>query len=617
MECKQYNIVLIEDNKSHSDYIVSILEKEGFSVKTFFDGKSAIKYLKHPDIFPDAILTNNYLPDIEGTRIIEYFTKADYLYAFIILTGSNSIELAVNAMKLGALNYIAKSLNLKDELGLLVRKTIAYNQERRHKNELEYKLQENEELFRRHYQNLPIPTFTWKYESDEFVLLECNEAARIQTDNRIDEYVGMKASKVFKQVPAVVEHLFDCLHSKQVIQTEGEYTFQTTQLTRYLKTTYVSISDVLVMVHTEDITERKRAEKKLVETYSQLKTIFETIPAAINIIDQDFRVIECNEQMLKIFRLESKDDIIGQKCCKHCALNELDACEASQLGYFKHAVMVSETSFLQDERIYKIISNTIFKAGGIPAGTVEVIVDITTEKKAEEQFRELNAMKDKLFSIIGHDLRSPIGSMKKLVKYMQKSVQNQDTKRLSEMLAVIQSTANSTYYLLENLLSWAKSQNTDISFHPETCNLYGICEEVFSLFAEQAVNKEIQLHNTIDEGFDIVADSNMISTVLRNLVNNAIKFTKPGKNIYVTAKRSEGVAVMIIKDEGVGIDNDLIDDLFTPSGFYTSYGTEGEKGSGLGLLLCKEFVDKHGGEIIVESKLGEGTSFYVSLPQNI
>lgn len=614
MQKSRYNIVLIEDNKVHTEYILSVLQEKEYNVKTFENGRTAITYLKSPEVFPDAVLTDNYLSDTEGTRIIEYFTKHGYNYAFIILTGSNSIDLAVKAMKLGALNYIAKSLNLKDELSILVEKTILHNRDLLHKKDLEKQLQDREELFRRHYQNLPVPTFTWRCEDGDFVLIEYNQSASKLTDNNISQMLHARASTIFQAKPSILHRLHECYNTKQLIQAEENYTFISTGKTKFLKTTYVSVSDDIIMVHMEDISERRIAQQKLLETYNQLKIIFETIPAAINIIDETFTITECNERMLEILNKKRKEEVVGEKCCLSCKLKMSNNCAAPSVIALEQDVRVTGSNVLLNERVYKVFTNPIMNSDGQHAGFVEIIVDITAEKEVEEKLRELNATKDKLFSIIGHDLRSPIGGLKKLLELILKSLKNSKTERLSEMLEVTKSTANSVYYLLENLLSWAKSQSNEVSFKPNIWDFSEICNESVQLFTDLALQKNIALLIDVEPGTMVYADRNMLSTILRNLLSNAIKFSQYDKKVHISAQYADMAVEIAVKDEGRGISAEDKQKLFNRSHFFSTFGTGGEKGSGLGLVLCKEFVDKHSGRIWVDSELGKGSCFRFTLP---
>lgn len=241
------------------------------------------------------------------------------------------------------------------------------------------------------------------------------------------------------------------------------------------------------------------------------------------------------------------------------------------------------------------------------------------KEKAEEneiQLKELNATKDKLFSIIAHDLRSPFNS---ILGYSSLLINEKNEKRSEEHLKslnIINSSANNTLVLLDNLLSWAKSQSGQIILIPEKIVLASIINEVLEFVNSTAKFKKISLNHDPSGEIEVFTDQNILKTVLRNLISNSIKFTKPGGNINVFAISKQKKVEITVSDDGVGMNNETKNKLFKFDTNYTSVGTENEKGSGLGLVLCKEFVEKLGGEIWLESEEGVGSDFKFTLPLN-
>ncbi len=257
----------------------------------------------------------------------------------------------------------------------------------------------------------------------------------------------------------------------------------------------------------------------------------------------------------------------------------------------------------------KVLANQLVKL-------LELRISLIELNKSEQKLKELNATKDKLFSIIGHDLRGPIGGFKTLIELLISDYDLSDSKSLMDSLKAIQKTANSTYDLLENLLAWAKSQRNEIVFAPEKIKLKEITLLTIDLFAELSKNKQINIIYDVPEDTIIFADKNMLMTVLRNLISNAIKFTSKGKQIRIIADKNDNEHIITIKDEGTGIKPENLTKLFKNTEHLSTYGTNGEKGSGLGLLLCKDFIEKHNGKIWVESELGKGSAFIFTLPVN-
>jgi signal transduction histidine kinase len=250
-------------------------------------------------------------------------------------------------------------------------------------------------------------------------------------------------------------------------------------------------------------------------------------------------------------------------------------------------------------------------------------IDITDRKIAEKKLKELtnelkasNAAKDKFFSIMAHDLRSPFSSIAGLSELMIDEAPSLDTDEIIKYATVIHTSAVNTLLLLENLLDWALMQRRQIFFTPESIVLNDLVKEIFDLVNESAFQKSITLFDKIPNQFIINGDQNMIKTLIRNLVYNAIKFTMPGGSVEISAVVNTDEIQISVTDTGIGISSGDIEKLFNISTSYSNRGTSNEKGTGLGLILCKDFVDKHNGRIWIESKLGVGTTIVFTLPKN-
>jgi signal transduction histidine kinase len=245
---------------------------------------------------------------------------------------------------------------------------------------------------------------------------------------------------------------------------------------------------------------------------------------------------------------------------------------------------------------------------------LELRISLIELRKSEEKLKELNATKDKLFSIIGHDLRGHISGFKSLVELMISDFDLSDSKNLMDVLHIIQKSAASTYDLLENLLAWANSQRNEIVYSPEEIKLNEVVLFSVDLFNELTQNKGITIINNIPNNTIVFADKNMLMIVLRNIISNAIKFTANGKQIIISTYSKGNQQIVKIQDEGTGILPENLLKLFKNTEHITTYGTIGEKGCGLGLLLCKDFIEKNSGEIWVESEIDKGSVFSFSLP---
>lgn len=233
---------------------------------------------------------------------------------------------------------------------------------------------------------------------------------------------------------------------------------------------------------------------------------------------------------------------------------------------------------------------------------------------SEKELKELNSGKDKFLSIIAHDLRSPFSSLIGLSQFLAEEIESLTASEISSFAQGILKASTGTYDLLENLLNWSRLQMGRMEFKPEEANLSALIEESLGVFQAQALNKDILLSSDIADNIILQCDTDMIRTVLRNLVSNAIKFTYPGGRVRIKAIKENGYAVVSVSDTGLGIPESDMVKLFRIDKKVSTPGTEDEKGTGLGLLLSKEFLDKHKGIISVESRLNEGSTFTFTLP---
>ncbi len=235
-------------------------------------------------------------------------------------------------------------------------------------------------------------------------------------------------------------------------------------------------------------------------------------------------------------------------------------------------------------------------------------------KESEHNLKESNKQKDMFFSIIAHDLRSPFTSLLGFTQFMVHEADTLTKEEFREFSASIDKTARNVYNLLENLLQWARMKTGKMEFAPSKTNLYEIITDIIDLYQPNAFKKKIKLLHECGTKKYVLADTNMLSTVFRNLVSNAIKFTRENGTIKITTKEKNNFIEVAIQDNGVGIPKENLKKLFKIDENISTVGTNQERGTGLGLVLCKEFVEKNGGEIKVESHDKKGSSFIFTIP---
>lgn len=238
--------------------------------------------------------------------------------------------------------------------------------------------------------------------------------------------------------------------------------------------------------------------------------------------------------------------------------------------------------------------------------------------QTKEKLEKINSEKDKFFSIIAHDLRSPLSSFVGLTKLIVEDYHSFDDQELQEMIVEMRNSSSNVYKLLENLLEWSRLQRGAIKFEPEPIDLAYLIDQNIALQKEPANLKSINLLNLIDKKCYIEADMTMLNTIVRNLLSNAIKFTPKGGEVKIgTLDKTEGNnTIIFIQDTGIGIEKENIEKIFDMGHKFNRPGTDGEPSSGLGLLLCKEFIEKHEGRIWIESEVGKGSTFYFTMKRN-
>ncbi|MFZ1289467.1 MAG: PAS domain S-box protein [Melioribacteraceae bacterium] len=403
-----------------------------------------------------------------------------------------------------------------------------------------------------------------------------------------------------------------------------------------------------------DITERKETEARLLESEAEFNEITSVVAEGIFLIDAEMKLKFANPEFSKLLGYKF-DDYEGMNILEKIYdiqdENEMK-CPINEVLSRGETIRVSHDNFksLTGEYIPISFVSSPIKRNGKIIGCVTAFHNITERIEAEEELRrfveelqfnkelmeesvaetarlnemlwdsetrlkELNASKDKFFSIISHDLRSPFTSIIGFAEVMVEDLDNLSKDEIKEFTNSIYKSSKNVQNLLENLLQWSRIQTGRIEFNPINFEINNLINDVMALYQVNAARKKITLVNLVEKQIKVNADKFMIDTVLRNLISNSIKFTPQGGNIKINAEDLGNDNITIsISDSGVGIKEEIIDKLFKIDSHITTRGTEKEKGTGLGLILCKEFIEKHNGKIWVESKIEQGSKFKFTLP---
>ncbi len=373
-----------------------------------------------------------------------------------------------------------------------------------------------------------------------------------------------------------------------------------------------------------DIAERKRSEEALRASKDYLNKIINTVASPIFVKNESFQFITVNNALLALIGLPA-EEIIGKTGYEHFPKEQFDGYIANDKELFETGnENISEELVTDGHGKLRTLITTKTPYTD-PAGNkflVGVTSDITERKKAEleiklknDELQKINAEKDKFFSIIAHDLRGPFSGFMGLTDLLAEGCANMTSDEIQKIGELLRGSASNLFGLLENLLSWSRMQRGIMPFEPVSQVLKSKVEEGMALVIEGALKKEITIGYDISDELIAFADSNMLLAIIRNLAFNAVKFTPRGGNITISAKeRANHLVEISVKDTGIGMDQFKIDNLFRLDINSSRKGTEGEISTGLGLILCKDFVEKHGGKLWVESIENIGSTFYFTLP---
>jgi len=375
-----------------------------------------------------------------------------------------------------------------------------------------------------------------------------------------------------------------------------------------------------------DVTNQKTFERALIESEEKYRFLVEESSDPIFSFDREGRYIYVNKAFARGVG-KHQDFIIGNKIWDVFSKEEAD----KRFATVKYVFETGEQKVIE-VRVPTPHGDTFFITTAIPVkgetGAVKIVIciskDITQRriaedalKLSEQSLREANRDKDKLFSVIAHDLRTPFASIIGFTQLLKTNVKEYEHQNLEEYLRIINSAAKSTLCLLDNLLYWAKSQSGTLAFKPCIQSLEPIVKELIDEIDLSAKIKSITVNYFQSSEIEIYADPNMLRTILRNLIANALKYSNIETRIDVFAIDYPQWIEVTVQDKGMGMDENKKKNIFENEERETTLGTAGEKGSGLGLILCRDFVLKHNGRIWVESEIGKGCRFKFTLPKPV
>ena len=454
--------------------------------------------------------------------------------------------------------------------------------------------------------------------SQDHILIDVNKSGETLFECKKDSVIGESFFTVFKSYPGLIESYSNSASQKEISIKKNNQIFYYSISSSSIGSDNQSLANILLL---HDITERINTSSQI----KQLSTAIEQSPVTMVITDTDGNIEYVNPAFCETTGYSSEEAIGNNpRVLKGLTpditfVNLWNTVLSGQVWKGEFVNRKKSGEFYYEEATIAPVKNEKNEIINFIAIKSDISQRKLTEekiRKQNEELKELNATKDKFFSIIAHDLRSPFNTILGFSEYLANNIDECEKDEIKIYIDDIRVSANKTYKLLENLLEWSKINRGLVKPYMQNYNLKIIALEMELFNGENAKAKSINLLNYIKEDIYIHSDIEMTRTVLRNLISNALKFTKENGSVFIEAKRNNQNIVIQVKDSGVGIPSDKIPYLFSIEKNISTTGTANETGTGLGLLLCKELVESQGGKIWVESTEGNGSSFYFTVLQS-
>lgn len=601
-ELKHSTVLVVDDNPTNLGLLFEYLNAYSITVLVAEDGESAFALIK--DRKPDLILLDIWMPGMNGFEVCTELKRQEYSrdIPIIFISAMSDTTGKLRGFDLGAVDFITKPFHKEEVLARITAQLTILNQRRALEKEIEIRKNSEEEL--RKSQDV----LEEKVKERTVELSGANEQLR----NQIEQYKKARQSIEYRlSFDEVVTRI-----SSNLISASAENIFDQLHISLEQLAAFLDVERAYVLFISESLNKIEEAIEYYPPDQNPGVSLFKGMSIDAFSIKFPFfkHLIGDDQQILKVDDLDQLPEAAEIEKAMFASLNVKSFLMIPLIEDGKVEGFIGFNA-KKTKRIWSEVDISMLKiVGEIFHNSYKRKIYEERITQYSEELQQTNASKDKFFSIIAHDLMNPFTVMMTLsdmlVRYYDRY---EDEKRIKNIIDINQAVKR-TYSFLENLLQWARSQKGTIEVIKESLSLMELLTQVHFLHKTQLEEKQITLNFDIPENTTIFADKNTITTVFRNLIANAIKFTHQGGEITITVKQDDQHTDISITDNGIGMKQEHLEKLFKIDQSSTTVGTANEKGTGLGLILCKEFIDKNGGELRVNSQEGKGSCFTVTLP---
>jgi len=610
-DIQQIRILQVEDDAVDCEIVERVLTKSqqpvDFSIESVESFEAAVERLSKNEY--DLILLDLGLPDSKGTEIIQEVRRINATVPLVVLTGLDDEQTGLSAIQKGADDYLVKGSALNDSLV----RAVLYAIER---NKAERALQESELKFRTIFENAGGAIFIADIETG--IILDCNSIAEKITGLHRDKIIGLHQSELHpaedkdKYTKTFHDHAAGRFLSTEVELRHADG--KNVPVWFSAQKVRIDGKELLIGLFI-DITERRKAQLQLQAAEERYRTIFENSAVAIMMADQNERLVSWNKFTEGLLEMEP-DDLFLRSVKSLYPASEWDKIRTHNIRQKGMQYHLETKMFKKNGDVIDVdLSLSVAKnASGETTGSIGVVRDITTRKKADRKMQEAMEMKSEFISTVSHELRTPLVSMKEGIS----SVLNKEAGSLNadqtNLLSIAERNVDRLTRLINDVLDFQKFESGKMGFNMEPNDINEVANEAYDMMSASINNRKLMLILDLEENLPkIKFDRDRIIQVLINLVNNAIKFTEKGK-ITVTTRRKENIILVSVTDTGHGITAEDLPRLFQKFEQLEKGGDRKTGGTGLGLAISKEIIEQHNAKIWAESTVGKGTSLHFVLP---